>query len=131
MPEKLYYYENNGVTAVITQSTLDEGEPFMEVTRRWGDWSAWFYTKPIFTFSDAPGLQGVVTGTIADMEELTRGFSMERFSIYVPFSNCYGDLSSIYAEAAEDGVEVTDLKYLTTLRQVMDAFGLKPVREEG
>ena len=126
MSKWLYYWINNGVRAVVTQEVLAKIKEWTE-TKKAADRDGWVFTDPyptpIFTFSDALGLRGIVTGTIADMWELIDSFHTYPESIRVPFSNCGGSMALLFDKEAKDPGS-SDLRFLTTLREVMDAFGL-------
>jgi len=127
---KFFTYSNNGVTAVVSEETMQKIQWYEESRREAGEREQEFlapYPTPIFTFSDAPGLQGVVTGTLRDKEELLRGHQTESRFFYVPFSNCGGSAELLYRDKL-DGVSF-ELAFVTTLRQAMDAFGLVRAEE--
>lgn len=127
---KFYKHSNNGVHAVVTEEVMVKLRHYWEMQREATESGRPFaapYPHPIFTFSDMPSLRGVVTGTTHDMRELLAGHEVEEYGIFVPFSNC-GHASSLYEEEAECSGS-SELRFVVTLREVMDAFGLKPTRE--
>ena len=128
---KFSTYSNNGVYAVVTEEVMEKIESWKDMKFE-AEWTPQLfqapYPKPIFTFSDAPGLRGIVTGTLDDKKRLLQGHRVVIRGFFVPFSNCGGSASFLYEEEAIDPGS-SDLRFMTTLREVMDAFGLVPSGE--
>lgn len=129
---KFYEYSNNGVHAVVTEEVMNKIKHYEEMQKEASGEGEPFqapYPGPIFTFSDAPGLRGVVTGTLADKEDLLRGREVVLRFFYVPFSNWGGSFRALLQHMADSEADYgeaayNELRFMTTLREVMDAFEL-------
>ena len=125
MAEKKTFYvcSNNGVTAVMTaeayqrlqerqeliRETVKDGKPEPDLPMIY----------PVFTFADADHRSfKFMTGSWQLMSRLLDGHDVENGGIWVPFSNG--------AEWGWHGKErqVHELKYLTSLDQAIETFGL-------
>ncbi len=118
-------WTNNGVYAVVTTEVLRQIQewdrrsiepreadgPFLEP-----------YPKPIFTFSDLPGLRGVVTGSVEDKDRVLAGHSVENSAFYVPFSGYSGSAELLFRAVLDTGDN--DFRFVTTLGEAMDTFEL-------
>ena len=129
---KFSTYSNNGVYAVVTEEVMEKIESWKDMKFE-AEWTPQLfqapYPKPIFTFSDAPGLRGIVTGTLDDKKRLLQGHQVVSRGFFVPFSNCGDSALLLYANALTEELRSDELCFMTTIREVMDAFGLVPSPE--
>ena len=122
--------ENNGITAIVTGPVYErirdhigsrnqaerDGKPFNEP-----------YPTPIFTFGDIDKLRPVLTGTLDDMRQLLAGREVLERGFHVPFSNCGGSLSVLLHEVMT--VDLSEILFITNIRQEMEAFNLAPAAD--
>lgn len=117
---RFYVGSNNGVTTVVPAFVYESNKRRWEQHRELEVETPFTLERPIFTFSNTKALQPFVTGTMADMRALLEGHETVQGGTYVPFSN------GIQWGNPEDPSVKQELSYRTTLREVMNAFGLVP-----
>jgi hypothetical protein len=127
---KFFYCENNGVTGVVTEETYSQIRGYRDRQVEAGRRGKHFdeeYPRPIFTFSDIPGLALVLTGSLDDMRYLLADHQLREGSFHVPFSHYSGHLSPLLHEVLEN--DATALRWKTSLQEVLNTFNLVPLPE--
>ena len=124
---RFYMCENNGITAVVTGPVYERIRDHIgsrNQAERDGKTFNEPYPTPIFTFGDIDKLRPVLTGTLDDMKELLEGHEVLDRGFYVPFSNYGGSLSALLNQVLTK--DLTEIRFVTTLKEAMEAFGLAP-----
>ncbi len=128
---KFYKCSNNGTTAVVKAVDYEvyrdyllprtpNNEDYYDV----GTFNLMRPPVPVFTFSDAVHMRGLVTGTHGVMDLLLEGHQVEEKGMFVPFSNGGGYPDSVFGDFVDHGYFSSELPFVATIGEAIEAFEL-------